>query len=107
VQRQQTGRWERFPRRAASDTWDRVTHRSVGEIPALDGAIATLECELHDVADGGDPVVVVGHVVDLARAPGDETAPLLFFAAAYRRIGHEIPMPAPPEPTEIALPSRD
>jgi flavin reductase (DIM6/NTAB) family NADH-FMN oxidoreductase RutF len=103
----QTGLSERFARRAASDTWDRVAHRSLGGIPALDGAIATLDCELHDVADGGDHVVVVGHVVDLVRPPGDETDPLLFFAGAYRRIGHEVPMAAPSEPTEIALPSRD
>jgi flavin reductase (DIM6/NTAB) family NADH-FMN oxidoreductase RutF len=78
----QTGLSERFARRAASDTWDRVAHRSLGGIPALDGAIATLDCELHDVADGGDHVVVVGHVVDLVRPPGDETDPLLFFAGA-------------------------
>jgi flavin reductase (DIM6/NTAB) family NADH-FMN oxidoreductase RutF len=100
----QTELADRFARRAASDTWNRVAHRSVGGIPLLDGAIATLECDLHDVADGGDHVVVVGHVVDLAQAPGDDAEPLLFFAGAYRRIGHEVPMP---EPTEIALPSRD
>jgi flavin reductase (DIM6/NTAB) family NADH-FMN oxidoreductase RutF len=103
----QTALSDRFARRAASDTWDRVTHRSVDGIPLLDGAIATLECDLHDVADGGDHVVVVGHVVDLAHAPGEAADPLLFFAGAYRRIGDPVPTPAPPEPTEIALPSRD
>jgi flavin reductase (DIM6/NTAB) family NADH-FMN oxidoreductase RutF len=101
----QTELADRFARRAAADTWNRVSHRSVGGVPILDGAVATLECELHDVADGGDHVVVVGHVVDLAHAQGDETEPLLFFAGAYRRVGPQIPAPAPPEPTEIALPS--
>ena len=103
----QTELADRFARRAAPDTWNRVTHRSADGVPLLDGAIATLQCELHDVADGGDHVVVVGHVVDLAHAPEDEAEPLLFFAGAYRRIGHEVPMAARPEPTEIALPSRD
>jgi GTP cyclohydrolase II len=103
----QTELADRFARRAASHTWEQIPHRSVDGIPLLDGAIATLECELHDVADGGDHMVVVGHVVDLAHAPGDEADPLLFFAGAYRRIGDAVPTPAPPEPTEIALPSRD
>jgi flavin reductase (DIM6/NTAB) family NADH-FMN oxidoreductase RutF len=102
----QTELSDRFARRTACDTWDRVAHRSAGGIPLLDGAIATLQCELHDVADGGDHTVVVGHVLDLAHAPGDETDPLLFFAGGYRRIGDAVATPAPPEPTEIALPSR-
>jgi 3-hydroxy-9,10-secoandrosta-1,3,5(10)-triene-9,17-dione monooxygenase reductase component len=52
----------------------------------LDGAIATLECELHDVADGGDHAVVVGHVVALEHTEPDAD-PLLFYAGSYRRIG--------------------
>lgn len=103
----QTELSDRFARRAASDTWDGVTHRSVSGIPLLDGAIATLECELHDIADGGDHVVVVGHVVDLAHAAGEGADPLLCFAGAYRRLGDALPAAWPPEPTETALPSRD
>jgi flavin reductase (DIM6/NTAB) family NADH-FMN oxidoreductase RutF len=70
---------DRFARPTADDTWDTVAHRSVEDIPVLDGAIATLRCDLHDIADGGDHSVVVGHVTDLeqaggARADGDRPA---------------------------------
>lgn len=76
---------ERFARRAAADTWDAVAHRSLDGIPVLDGALATLHCELHDIADGGDHVVVVGHVIGLDHAPADGD-PLVFFGGAYRRL---------------------
>ena len=112
---------DRFARRAAADTWDAVAHRTPNGIPVLEGAIATLECDLHDVADGGDRAVVVGHVVALEHGPETDAEPLLFYAGAYRRLGGPPPAPAPepvapapaapepvvPEPTEVALPSRD
>ncbi|HEX4011659.1 MAG TPA: flavin reductase [Solirubrobacteraceae bacterium] len=98
---------ERFARRTAEDTWQGVSHRDFHGIPLLDGAIATLECKLHDVADGGDHVVVVGHVVDLSHAPGADADPLLFYAGTYRRIGDVVPPPRRHAPTEVALPSRD
>jgi flavin reductase (DIM6/NTAB) family NADH-FMN oxidoreductase RutF len=80
---------DRFARQACDDLWDTVAHRSAQGIPLLDGAIATLECELHDVADGGDHAVVVGHVVGLEHAHADDD-PLLFYAGSYRRLGgHE------------------
>lgn len=98
---------DRFARRAADDTWDAVAHRGGDGIPLLEGAIATLECDLHDVADGGDHAVVVGHVVALEHGPDTDAEPLLFYAGAYRRIGGPAPAPVVPEPTEVALPSRD
>jgi flavin reductase (DIM6/NTAB) family NADH-FMN oxidoreductase RutF len=76
---------ERFARRAGPDTWDAVAHRSVEGIPLLEGAIATLECELHDLADGGDHAVVVGHVVALEHAKPNAD-PLVFYAGSYRRV---------------------
>jgi flavin reductase (DIM6/NTAB) family NADH-FMN oxidoreductase RutF len=76
---------QRFARRAARDTWEAVAHRSLDGIPVLDGAIAILECELHDIADGGDHVVVVGHVIGLDHASPDGD-PLVFYGGAYRRL---------------------
>jgi 3-hydroxy-9,10-secoandrosta-1,3,5(10)-triene-9,17-dione monooxygenase reductase component len=82
---------DRFARRAGAETWDAVAHRSADGIPLLDGAIATLACELHDVADAGDHAVVVGHVVALEHAPEPDADPLLFYGGAYRRIdGSEV-----------------
>ena len=68
------------------DTWDAVAHRSVEDIPVLEGAIATLWCDLHDIADGGDHSVVVGHVTHLERAGSPEAEPLLFTPAPYRSL---------------------
>jgi flavin reductase (DIM6/NTAB) family NADH-FMN oxidoreductase RutF len=107
----QTELSDRFARRAGPDTWDAVAHRSVEGVPLLEGAIATLECELHDLADGGDHAVVVGHVVALRHAEPDAD-PLLFYAGSYRRIGEAPVAPAvvPPrhsEQPEVALPARE
>jgi 3-hydroxy-9,10-secoandrosta-1,3,5(10)-triene-9,17-dione monooxygenase reductase component len=60
----QTDLSDRFARPSQHDTWDTVAHRTVNDIPLLEGAIATLQCDLHDVADGGEHMVVVGHVID-------------------------------------------
>jgi 3-hydroxy-9,10-secoandrosta-1,3,5(10)-triene-9,17-dione monooxygenase reductase component len=64
-----------------------VAHHSVEDIPVLKGAIATLRCDLHDIADGGDHSVVVGHVTDLEQAGSTDAEPLLFYAGAYRSLG--------------------
>jgi flavin reductase (DIM6/NTAB) family NADH-FMN oxidoreductase RutF len=101
----QTELSDRFARRTAADAWDAVAHRSVAEIPLLEGSLATLECELHDVADGGDHTVVVGHVVGLDR-PSADANPLLFYAGGYRRIGDSLPARSLSEATEVELPSR-
>lgn len=98
---------DRFARPAAADAWEAVAHRTADGIPLLEGALATLQCDLHDLADGGDHAVVVGHVVELDHAPERNAEPLLFYAGAYRRIGPPPAAPALPEPTEVALPSRD
>jgi 3-hydroxy-9,10-secoandrosta-1,3,5(10)-triene-9,17-dione monooxygenase reductase component len=71
---------QRFARRGA--TWEDVAHRD----GLLDGAIATLDCELHDVADGGDHRIVVGRVLAVEH-PDDPPAPLLFYRGAYTELG--------------------
>jgi flavin reductase (DIM6/NTAB) family NADH-FMN oxidoreductase RutF len=99
---------DRFARRTAPDTWEAVAHSDDSGLPLLEGSIATLQCDLHDVADGGDHAVVVGHVVELDHPPDPDAEPLLFYAGAYRRIGGPPPPTAVrPEATEIALPSRE
>jgi flavin reductase (DIM6/NTAB) family NADH-FMN oxidoreductase RutF len=73
----QTELSDRFAGLAAHDGWDTVAHRFVEGIPALNGAIATLCCDLHDIADGGDHSVVVGHVTSLEQAGTTEAEPLV------------------------------
>jgi flavin reductase (DIM6/NTAB) family NADH-FMN oxidoreductase RutF len=86
LHRSQTELSDRFARPTGDDTWETVSHRSVGDIPLLDGAIATLQCDLHDIADGGDHSVVVGHVIELERTGPEDAEPLLFYAGAYRSL---------------------
>lgn len=50
-------------------------------LPRLDGAAGWLECELHDAVEGGDHMLLLGHVVGASRA---ELPPLVY---AYRTFG--------------------
>jgi flavin reductase (DIM6/NTAB) family NADH-FMN oxidoreductase RutF len=51
--------------------------------PILNGALAWIECRIHQVHEGGDHVIVVGEIQD-----GDalEASPLLYFRGQYRRL---------------------
>jgi flavin reductase (DIM6/NTAB) family NADH-FMN oxidoreductase RutF len=54
----------------------------------LDGCLATLECSRVETYEGGDHLIVVGHVDRMAYA--NDGAPLLRFTGRYRRIGGEL-----------------
>ncbi|MCR2799301.1 flavin reductase family protein [Microbacterium sp. zg-Y818] len=49
--------------------------------PALDGALAWIECTVRDVLDAGDHYIVLGDVVDLRM--GTPALPLVFFRGGY------------------------
>ena len=49
--------------------------------PVLDGAVAWIDCDIHDVIEAGDHYIVLGRVRDLA-ATGEQS-PLLFFRGGY------------------------
>jgi 3-hydroxy-9,10-secoandrosta-1,3,5(10)-triene-9,17-dione monooxygenase reductase component len=49
--------------------------------PALDDAVAWIECTLRDEHDGGDHSIVVAEVVSLDAAPA--STPLVFFRGRY------------------------
>lgn len=51
--------------------------------PLLDGAVAHLDCDLHEALPGGDHSVVLGEVTRLAR-PVD-APPLLYYEGRYGR----------------------
>ncbi|MDA0184140.1 flavin reductase family protein [Solirubrobacter phytolaccae] len=82
----QTSIAKRFARRGAS--WDGVTYSQgiVGGVPVIDGALATLECAVHDVADGGDHRIIVGQVLAVEH-PEEHVSPLLFYRGTFTKLG--------------------
>jgi 3-hydroxy-9,10-secoandrosta-1,3,5(10)-triene-9,17-dione monooxygenase reductase component len=53
----------------------------LGGSPLLAGSMAWIDCDIVDEVDGGDHVIVLGRVLDLA-ADGD-LRPLLFFRGRF------------------------
>lgn len=49
---------------------DDLSIQTLGGLPIVGDATASLRCELHDVADGGPLTVMVGHVVGLDQRSG-------------------------------------
>ncbi len=64
-----------------ADKWAGVEWAERDGIPAIDGSLVRVACELHDVIAGGDHVIVTGEVTGLETGEGD---PLVFHAGAYR-----------------------
>lgn len=64
-----------------AEKWDGVPWSERNGLPAIDGALVWVACELRDVIAGGDHVIVTGEVTDLAATEGD---PLVFHRGAYR-----------------------
>jgi hypothetical protein len=91
---------DRFARRAEAGLWDGVAHRLPDGVPVLDGALAAVECAVHEIADGGDHVIVIGRVLEVEH-PVEHIDPLLYYRGAYAEL---VPPPVA-GPPEITLPS--
>lgn len=52
--------------------------------PLVSGAIAQLDCELHEAVPGGDHTIFVGRVVGAAATPDKE--PLIYYRRGYRKL---------------------
>ena len=52
--------------------------------PILEDALAWLDCRVWATYDGGDHVIVVGEVVDLAET--SEASPLVYYSGGYHRL---------------------
>lgn len=52
--------------------------------PLIDGTLARLVCERHDVALGGDHTILMGRVI---RAEVADGGPLLYWSGGYRTVG--------------------
>ena len=80
-------RQEHLSRRFATREDDKFTgiawHTGRFGMPVLEGALAVIECRLHNTFPGGDHTIFVGEVLD---AEIDQGSPLLY----YRRGYHEL-----------------
>ena len=66
----------------AEARFDRTAHGT----PVLHGALAYLECRLHNAQDAGDHTIFVAEVEEVVVREG---APLLYYRGQYRKIGVE------------------
>jgi flavin reductase (DIM6/NTAB) family NADH-FMN oxidoreductase RutF len=64
-----------------ADKWQGVGWRERDGIPAIEGALAFVACDLRDVIAGGDHVIVTGEVTGLETSAG---TPLVFHGGEYR-----------------------
>jgi len=67
-----------------ADKWDGIGWSERAGIPAIDGSLAWIACDLRDVIAAGDHVIVTGEVRDLESDEGD---PLVFSRGEYRPLG--------------------
>jgi flavin reductase (DIM6/NTAB) family NADH-FMN oxidoreductase RutF len=67
-----------------ADKWDGVAWGERDGIPAIEGSLAWVACDLRDVIAGGDHVIVTGEVTGLETAEGD---PLVFHQGGYVPLG--------------------
>ncbi len=51
--------------------------------PLLEGAVATIECTIHEIVDGGDHEIVLGEVT---ACEVTDRQPLLYYDGAYRSL---------------------
>jgi flavin reductase (DIM6/NTAB) family NADH-FMN oxidoreductase RutF len=63
------------------EQWDGVEWSEREQLPRLDGALVWVACELRDLIDGGDHLILTGNVIE---AESREGRPLLFHRGAYR-----------------------
>ncbi|GAB2528146.1 3-hydroxy-9,10-secoandrosta-1,3,5(10)-triene-9,17-dione monooxygenase reductase subunit [Nocardia heshunensis] len=80
----------REPDKFAGIDW----HTSELGLPVLDGALATIQCTVDNVLDGGDHYIVIGRVQALSEST-DSGRPLLFYRGQYTAIEPEKTTPAP------------
>lgn len=57
---------------------------SLHGLPVIDGALASIECDIHKVIEAGDHYLVLGRV--LALEADEDRDPLLFFRSRYARL---------------------
>lgn len=77
----------------ASTTADRFTevrHRAgLGGCPVVEPNLVSFECDVYSRHDGGDHVLLLGKVVNLAVATDRPPQPLLYYRGQYRELSEQ------------------
>jgi flavin reductase (DIM6/NTAB) family NADH-FMN oxidoreductase RutF len=63
------------------EKWRDVAWSESRGMPRIDGVLLWVACELRDLIDGGDHLILTGRVLEAEGAAGD---PLIFFEGGYR-----------------------
>ena len=64
-----------------TEKWESVEWSESSDLPRLAGALMWVACELRDLIDGGDHLILTGSVLEVDAREG---RPLLFHRGAYR-----------------------
>ena len=84
--------------RALTNKWDGVrTRPGFAGVPLLPDALAWIECRSYAKYDGGDHLIIVGHVLSLTARTGAGARPLLFFEGRYRQLDVNSGIATPPD----------
>ena len=67
------------------EKWGGVEWEDVGGMPRIAGVHTWIGCELRDLLDGGDHVIVTGSSTELGVA--EDASPLVFLDGGYRALG--------------------
>lgn len=59
-------------------------HKGQTGAPLLDGALATFDCKVEKIVEGGDHVILIGRVLTVAKREG---VPLLYYEGGYKKLG--------------------
>ncbi|RAG82154.1 flavin reductase [Streptacidiphilus pinicola] len=54
--------------------------------PRLEGALAWVDCTIHAVHTGGDHLIVLGRIRELAAPRGEQAGPLVFYRSNFRQL---------------------
>ena len=84
--------------RALTNKWEGVrTCPGLAGVPLLLDALAWVECRSYAKYDGGDHLIIVGHVLSLTAKTGAGARPLLFFEGKYRQLDVNSGIATPPD----------
>ncbi len=73
-----------FAKRGVDKFSELETTNGAGDCPLLNDYCARFECQIENRFDGGDHIIIVGRVLDMAR--NDDRQPLVFHRGQYAKI---------------------